>query len=358
MAKKIIENGSKRIEFDEYNESQIASIINELTPSEIVPVIILEILTQASQMMFSSILIKLGWSVNKFQALIDCATQNATQYSGLNEKIKVALPLTISTQVAIREMPKVVDKLPTQQAGMEELAMGVGVILGVGTAEFRDLISGAEMSFEAPIDVNKLKAPLTQGLQSSIKNLQVQIRGSLITVFEGEEALCSIEVRVNGNKTVVKTDGLKAERLLDQTVDVVGDAIRLAGDAAGVISSARDGNDNLGSILSGALQTAGQTLSSLSKATTTINLPSKIAGIVRGVCREIEQAYQRKESQENKEIVKLQQEIQNALECIACSTPRVDGQSCTSCGYPYSGEKLSKLDIQNKVAAIKRLELN
>lgn len=358
MARKIIENGNNKIEFDEYNESQIASIVNELTPSEIIPVIVLEILKQSSQMMLSSILIRLGWSVDKFQALIDCATQNETQYFGMNKKIKDALPLTISTQVAIREMPKVMNQTLAQPAGMEELAIGAGVMLGVGAAEFKDLISGAEMSFEAPIDINKLRAPLTQGLQSSIKGLQVQIRGSLITIFEGEETLCSIEVRVNGNQTVVKTDGLKAERLLDQAVDTVGDAIRLAGDAAEVISAARNGSDDLSSVLSGALQTAEQTFSSLSKATTTINLPSKIAGIVRGVCREIEQAYQRKESQENKEIIKLQQEIQNALECIACGTPRVEGQSCTSCGYPYKGEKLSQVEIQRRAEKIKELGQN
>lgn len=351
--KEVVFDGKAR-EFDEYNEMQIAALIKDIAPTNDIPVVVLEIFNKASDVIFQSILIKLRWSVDKFQNLIDCATQNAAQYPGLNAKIKENLPFDIKTKVMIRETPNETSS-PQHSADIETLVGGVGIVLGASAAEFQQLLTGAQMTFDAPIEINKLIDPLQQGLQNSIKNLRIERKGSLVNIMQGREKLCSINVRVNGKQTTVQTEGLNQERLLNEVVDVAGDALALGGQASEIISSARQGGQGLNSLLNGALSSAVEAFDSLSRATTMINLPSKIAGIVRGVCREVEQEYKLQGKRESARVMELQQEIQNALECIACGTPRVDGQSCTSCGYPYKGEKLTKSQIQQKAEEIQQL---
>jgi len=360
MAKKSIEHNGKRIEFDEYNEIQIAQIIKDLASENTIPVIVLEVLKQTNEMMLGSVLIKLRWSVEKFQSLIDLATQNDEQYPSWNKKIQKELPLEIQAKVTVRNMPK----LPQTSIegisldGLDELLVGAGVVVGVGAAEFKELISGAEMTFHASIQAGQLKDALQQGLSRGVKDLSIFESGSLIIINQGREKLCSIEVRTSQTSTTIKTQGLDAEKLAGQGFDLLEEAVGFGGAVAGLARSVQRGGSGLESMLGDAIEAASSTVDALSRATTTINLPAKIAGIVRGVCRGIEQEYKEQQAKEDKRVIVLQQEIQNALECIACGTSRVDGQSCTSCGYPYKGEKLTESEIENKLEEIKKLQNN
>lgn len=362
MAKLVVEIGGDRAEFDKYEEREIIRVINDFSSRKSIPVIVLEVLRH-SETVFGSVLLELvksGWDVEKFQSLIDLATQNNETYPGMNKKIKQQLPFEISTNMSIRDVPKSPQSSSesVNLDGLNELLVGAGVVVGVGAAEFKELISGTEMTFNAPIKASQLKEALQQGLSRSVKGLGVAVNGSLITINQGREKLCSIEVRSGQTSTTIKTQGLDAEKLANQAFDLLGEAVELGEVAAGVARSVQSGGLGLENLFGAAVDRVSSTMDALSRATTTINLPAKIGGIIRGVCRGIEQEYKEQQAKEDRQIITLQQEIQNALECIACGTPRVDGQSCTSCGYPYKGEKLSKQAIQEKLEEIKRLQNN
>ena len=136
MAKQVAEIEGNRVEFDKYDEREIIMVINSFTTGDSMPVIVLEVLRH-SDIVFGSVLlglVKSGWSVEKFQSLINFATQNSEKYPGMNQKIKQQLPFEISTKMSIRDMPKSPQSSSesVNLDGLSELLVGAGVVVGVG----------------------------------------------------------------------------------------------------------------------------------------------------------------------------------------------------------------------------------
>lgn len=356
MGKFEFEHNGEQKTFNTDSEWTVINLIQQLSLADEIPVEVLFILDK-SEYIFQMVISKLGWDKVKFQKLINLATQNEKKYPGLSKKIHSNLPFAIQVETKIEN----IQTQPIQDAAgggvlKEALAVAGIAVVGVGIS-LKEFVSGSEMLFKAPITIRDLVDPLKQELGGLFNHFQVVQDGNRLVLKDGKTELGSILVTIVGRETKVQTVGLNINKALNDVGDTAKKTLEVGGEAFDLYGATQRGDLDAVSEIATHLISSVTTLgSSAMESAATFSLPIKVVAIVRGVCGKLVQAYEEKEVGEGVEIVKLQNEIKNALECIACGSPRIDGQSCNKCSYPYQGQKLTEAQIIAKTEEIKKMK--